>query len=154
MQGGPVSCPKHMRGGLGCEDRAKLTCLKGHSPSSAYPRAIPSCWGVVVLRTMSPQDLPRPHTKTGSIRVVLGGVIPPVVCWLLLSDPAGIDRSYSPGCRHGREFFWLTTKEIGHLCLEIYPKPQYAVASSLLKDSSAGSYKASIPSLEPSPAAF
>lgn len=71
----------------------------------------------------SPQDLPRPHTKNGSTREILGGVIPPVVCWLLLSDPAGIDRSYSPGCRHGMEFFWLTAKEIGHLCLEIYPKP-------------------------------
>lgn len=85
--------------------------------------------GVVVLGT-SPQDLPGPHTKTGSIREVLGGVIPPMVCWLSLSDPAGIDRSYSPGCRHGDGVFLADNKkEIGRSCLEIYPKPQHAVAS-------------------------
>lgn len=148
--GWPHQPPKALHGGPGCGDRAALTFLQGHSPSSAHPAAILSCWGWFWNNESSgpAKTLPQDWQHQG-------GVIPPVVCWLLLSDPAGIDRSYSPGCWHGDGVFLADNRrENGHLCLEIYPKPQGAVASRGHTDSSARSYKCSIPSLEPSPGAF
>lgn len=107
MQYGPISCPKQMHGGLGCGDRAELTCLQGHSPCSAHPGAILSCWGIVVLGTVSPQDLPRLAASRRFWEVSshqwLAGC-----CFLILLGVLGVT---ALAAAMGMQIFWLTTKE-------------------------------------------
>lgn len=57
---------------------------------------------------MSPQDLPRPHSKTGSIREVSFHQWFAGCCFLILLGLTGVT-ALAAGM--GMEFFWLTTEE-------------------------------------------
>lgn len=67
-------------------------CPWGHSPVSAHPGAIPSCWGTGGdgdgdgFGHAELSGAAKTHTKTRSIREVLDGVVLPGGCWLSLSE--------------------------------------------------------------------